>query len=228
MLPATARARARAEITAEILAVARDQLAQHGSAALSLRAVAREVGMASSAVYRYFPSRDDLLTALIVEAYDSLGEAAETAASAATGDRRGRWQAICRAIRAWAVTHPHEYALIYGGPVPGYRAPTTTIGPATRASATLIQLLIDAPPSTPATPPPSPAAIPKALAPDFARLRTTFVDVPDATIACALIAWSALFGTISFELFGQFHNVIDEPDAWFELTIDELADLVGL
>src|SRR5471032_709624 len=117
--PRTARDRARAEITGEIKAVARRQLAEHGSAALSLRAVAREVGMVSSAVYRYFPSRDELLTALIVDAYDAVGEAVEHALAA---KRRGnfvaRWVAMSRAIRAWALAHPHEYALIYGSPVP--------------------------------------------------------------------------------------------------------------
>jgi len=75
------RARVRAELTREIAEVARQHLASDGAAGLSLRAVARELGMASSAVYRYFPSRDDLLTALIVDAYDALGEAAETADS---------------------------------------------------------------------------------------------------------------------------------------------------
>lgn len=233
MPPATARARARAEITGEILAAARSQLAEHGSAALSLRAVAREVGMVSSAVYRYFPSRDALLTALIVEAYDGVGSAAEAAAVAATdATRRDRWAAICRAIRAWAIARPHEYALIYGSPVPGYEAPTTTIGPATRAAATLIQVLVDEghdkghDEHRPVVPLGRP--LPATLGPDIARLRETFRGVPDPTIARGLIAWSALFGTISFELFGQFHNVIDDRDAWFDLAIAELADFVGL
>ena len=81
-----ARARVRAELTEEILAAARRQLAEQGSAALSLRAVAREVGMVSSAVYRYFPSRDHLLTALIVDAYDGLGAAVERAAAKVPAD----------------------------------------------------------------------------------------------------------------------------------------------
>src|SRR5436309_14691446 len=99
--PRTARDRARAELTGEIKAVARRHLAEQGSAALSLRAVAREVGMVSSAVYRYFPSRDDLLTALIVDAYDAVGAAAEEALAA--NRRRGagaRWLAVSQAIRA--------------------------------------------------------------------------------------------------------------------------------
>ena len=77
--PPTARERARAELTREIKETARRHLAEHGAAALSLRAVAREIGMVSSAVYRYFPSRDDLLTALLVDAYDAVADAAEEA-----------------------------------------------------------------------------------------------------------------------------------------------------
>src|SRR3954465_13373659 len=111
----SARERVRAELTAEITDAARRQLAEVGAAALSLRAVAREVGMVSSAVYRYFPSRDELLTALIVDAYDAVGTAAEAALAA--HQRAGvvtRWVAVSTAIRTWALAHPHEYALIYG------------------------------------------------------------------------------------------------------------------
>src|SRR5688500_19893216 len=114
------RARVRAEMIDEIKVIARRHLAADG-ANLSLRAVARDLGVVSSAVYRYFASRDELLTALILDAYDSLGEAAETAdAQVGRGDLRGRWLAVCRAVRAWALAQPHQYALIYGTPVPGY------------------------------------------------------------------------------------------------------------
>ena len=115
--------------TSEIKAEARRQLAAGGAQQLSLRAVARELGMVSSAVYRYFPSRDDLLTALIIDAYDALGEAAEAAAGRLRQTAvRARWTAACHAVRDWAKAHPHEYALIYGSPVPGYQAPQETIG----------------------------------------------------------------------------------------------------
>src|ERR671918_367673 len=106
-----ARARARIEVTSAIKDEARRQLAAEGAAKLSLRAVARELGMVSSALYRYFPSRDDLLTALIIDAYDSLGETAEQAHAAAAAADAGpvrRWSAVCEAVRAWALEHPHE------------------------------------------------------------------------------------------------------------------------
>src|SRR5262245_49635169 len=98
------RARQRAEHTEAIKATARRHLAEHGAAARSLRAVARDVGMVSSAVYRYFPSRDELLTALIVDAFDAVGEAAEAADASVRdrGDLLERWVRATTAIRAWA------------------------------------------------------------------------------------------------------------------------------
>src|ERR1700692_2171265 len=115
--PRTARERARAELTREIKEAARRQLAAVGADGLSLRAVSRELGMASSALYRYFPSRDDLLTALIIDAYNALGEASANAlAGAGPGAGRAHGVPACHAIRAWALANPHEYALIYGSP----------------------------------------------------------------------------------------------------------------
>ena len=140
--PRTARERARVEITAEILDTARDHLAKDGAAALSLRAVARDLGMVSSAVYRYVPNRDALLTMLIIDAYDSLGNAVEKAErSVRRDDYLQRFLATCHAVRTWALAHPQEYALIYGSPVPGYAAPTDTIAPASRVPTVLITIL---------------------------------------------------------------------------------------
>ena len=138
------RARVRAEMIAEIKAVARRHLETDG-ANLSLRAVARDMGMVSSALYRYFASRDDLLTALILDAYNALGEAAE-AADAAVTDRsqlRARWLATARGIRGWALRTPAEYALLFGTPVPGYAAPADTITAAARTPVVLIRILAD-------------------------------------------------------------------------------------
>src|SRR5215469_7189005 len=141
----TARERARAELTREIKEEASRQLAEVGADGLSLRAVARSLGMVSSALYRYFKSRDDLLTALIIDAYDAVGEAAEAAVASHTARHAAaRWAAACRAVRAWALANPHEYALIYGSPVPGYRAPEATIGPAARVPLAFVGLLGDA------------------------------------------------------------------------------------
>ena len=139
------RERARAEIMTAIKAEARRQLATEGAAALSLRAVARELGMVSSGIYRYVASRDELLTLLIIDAYDALGDEVEQSAKATV--RRApaaRFVAAGRAIRAWAIEHPHEYALLYGSPVPGYAAPEDTIDPASRTTLTLLGIVVDA------------------------------------------------------------------------------------
>jgi AcrR family transcriptional regulator len=137
----TLRARVRAEMIEEIKSTARRHLAVEG-ANLSLRAVARDLGMVSSAVYRYFASRDELLTALILDGYTALGSAAEQAeAAVARADLAGRWLATCRGVRDWARANPHEYALLYGSPVPGYAAPQDTVAPASRVPLLLTAIL---------------------------------------------------------------------------------------
>jgi AcrR family transcriptional regulator len=220
----TARERARAELTREIKEEARRQLAVHGAQGLSLRAVARELGMVSSALYRYFPSRDELLTALIIEAYDALGAAAEAAsAGPAPADVRGRWRAACHAVRDWALAHPHEYALIYGSPVPGYRAPRATIAPAIRVARVIGGLL------THADPPSPPGALPPKLAGQAATVAAAIApEAPGTVITRGLIALTQLFGMISFELFGQFVGSLDPADAFFGYAVDQMADFIGV
>ena len=226
----TARERVRAELTREIAEAARRQLATEGAAGLSLRAVARELGMVSSAVYRYFPSRDDLLTALIIDGYNAVGEAAEQADAACPGaDYSGRWLAVCRAVRAWALAHPHEYALVYGSPVPGYRAPEQTIAPASRVAAVLSNVLSEAHAAGVLAPPGICPPPPEAFAPDAARLREALLPaVPDEVVARALAAWAGVFGMVSFELFGQFDNVVTDREAFFAHAVTCLGRLIGL
>jgi AcrR family transcriptional regulator len=216
------RETARAEHTAAIVRLARAQVEQHGAADLSLRAIARELGMVSSAIYRYFASRDELLTTLIIDSYERLGEAVEQAdARIRRDDFRGRWRAEAGAVRAWAVRHPSEYALLFGTPVPGYAAPQDTIGPATRYTAVLMQLLID----MEAAGHTLDGAVPARLRRDFARLRATFpVPRSDALLECGMSAWAAMMGAISLELFGHLHNVVDTPGALFDAIVEQYAE----
>lgn len=129
-VPLTRRARLHRETTEEIKALAREQLRLEGVGGLSLRAIARDMGMASSAMYRYFPSRDGLVTALCADAYDSLGEALENAAAGRrAAQHAARWWDISHALRAWALAHPSEFGLIFGAPVPGHQADVGETGP---------------------------------------------------------------------------------------------------
>ncbi|MEU1751354.1 TetR/AcrR family transcriptional regulator [Micromonospora matsumotoense] len=227
-MPASSiRARVRAEMIDEIKAVARRHLATDG-ADLSLRAVARDMGMVSSAIYRYFPSRDDLLTALIIEAYHALGDAVE-AADAATdrADLRGRWHAACRAARAWALAHPAEYALLYGSPVPGYAAPVDTVLPAQRPPLTLIGILRDGVADGRLTPPDD--DLPAPVRADLAEIAAgLFPGLPAPLLARGMAGWTQLFGLISFDLFGRLDPALPHRDAYFDHQTALMADLIGL
>lgn len=228
-----ARERARAELTLEIKKEARRQMATEGVHTLSLRAVARQLGMASSAIYRYYPSRDDLLTALIIDAYDAVGEAAESAAKAALKadppNPRAHWMVLWHAIRAWAKKNPHEYALIYGSPVPGYQAPQSTVAPAARVPVALLE-----PVKQCAThfglvnPLRSPPVTDLLLAQATGIADALAPALPHPVVLRTVMAYTLLFGTISFELFGQYVGSVDPTDDYFVYTADQMADLIGL
>jgi AcrR family transcriptional regulator len=222
----SARERVRAELTEEITDAARRQLAEVGAAALSLRAVAREVGMVSSAVYRYFPSRDELLTRLIIDGYDDLGAAAE-AADLPSSAPIERWLAVCRAVRAWALAHPHEYALLYGSPVPGYQAPKDTVPAASRVGIVLGRILGEAARAG-LLPDGSGERDPGLVSDDAVAVLGGDHPALDETVRVrGLLAWSALFGTISFELFGHFVGSVEDGDRYFDRVMNDLARLIG-
>ncbi|MFE8993501.1 TetR/AcrR family transcriptional regulator [Streptomyces collinus] len=219
-----ARARARIEVTAAIKDEARRQLAAEGAARLSLRAVARELGMVSSALYRYFPSRDDLLTALIIDAYDSLGESAEAAHEAADPPFE-RWISVCEAVRGWALDHPHEYALIYGSPVPGYTAPDATVPAAARVGLLLIGIARDAHRGAA----PDRPALADDLRPEAERMAADLApDLPPEVVTALVAAWAQLYGLVGFELFGQFNRVVEDRETFFRHAVGQLARGVGL
>jgi AcrR family transcriptional regulator len=223
-------------MTSEIKAVARAHLETDG-ANLSLRAVARDMGMVSSALYRYFASRDDLLTALIVDAYNALGEIAEAADTAVTDrdDLRERWLAAARAVRGWALANPAEYALLYGSPVPGYKAPQDTIPAAARTPAVLARILSDGLASgaladlTAAAPASgTPPRLTSAVRSDLKRAADAVAPgLPEDLLMLGLTSWVQLFGVVSFELFGQFNNVINARAEYFDQQMELMADLLG-
>jgi len=227
--PRTARAIARAELTRAILERAGDQLAEVGPAALSVRQVARELEMASSAVYRYFPSRDALLTALIVQGYDDLGAEVEAADAGVRQRSRFdlRWTAVAHAVRDWARAQPHRYALLYGSPVPGYAAPDDTVPAATRVTGTLVRIIAEA--EAAGCTPVSPVPVTKAERAATANIRS-FVEpgLGDEMAVRGLIAWATLFGHLSLELFGHMHRGVLDYDAHFAQVVDQVTADLGL
>ncbi len=226
----TARERARNEVTGEIKRAATAQLAAVGAAALSLRAVARDVGMVSSAVYRYFPSRDALLTALIVDAYDDLGATAERTHADAAGKPAGEcWLLVCRAVRSWARASPHRWSLLYGSPVPGYAAPPDTIGPAVRLNRVMAQILVEAAGSQQLTPPARVLPEPRVTTPEVADVADA--EIPPAhadLLERALVLMIGLVGSVSYELFGHLAGAISDHDTYFDRVVALVAETAGL
>jgi AcrR family transcriptional regulator len=220
------RARARSEIRAAILSAASKRVAEDGANDLSLRAVARDVGMVSSAVYRYFASRDELLTALIIEAYDSLGDHVEEHVESTRLHPAGeRWVEAAMAIRSWALGHPNDYALLYGTPIPGYAAPDDTVAPGTRVSSALVSIVREADRVDPIADRP----IEPSLSESFAALRAELdLDVDDTTTLAIITAWSQLFGLLTFELFGQTRNFVSDDEALFRAAAAAMAASIGL
>jgi AcrR family transcriptional regulator len=224
----TARARVRAQLTGEIKDAARTELAVAGSSGLSLRAVARRLDMVPSALYRYFDSRDALLTALIIDAYASLAaavvDADEQALRGGLGPL-GRWLAVGHAVRSWAWAHQHEWALIYGSPVPGYEAPQDTLGPALEL-ARVMAGIVGAQPSgkLPVSPP-----VEAELAAWLDVISDPiFSGLAHDVVALAVVAYTYLLGAVSLDLFGQFGPDATPAAAIFDYGLRVTGTLLGL
>jgi len=197
----------RDEVTAQILQIGRAHLTEYGAAALSLRAVTRELGMVSSAVYRYVSSRDELLTLLVVDAYTELADTVEAAVTAAA---RRPWsqRILCaaNAVRDWARSEPARYALLYGSPVPGYAAPPQrTTEPGTRVIRLLLDLVAEGVAVGDIVNGRGPVPLRKALRADLITAGAQLeLDVDPAVLARAVLLWSVLIGAVSLEVFGQY------------------------
>ena len=222
------RAERRARTEREILALGRTHLASDGAAALSLRAIARDLGMVSSAIYRYVESRDELLTRLLVEAYDDLADTVTSAVDAVPPtDHRERLRALASSFRDWAHRDPARYALLYGSPVPGYHAPPErTVGPGTRVIA-LALAQIDAAAHSGALVEPD-ASYPRHLAAGYDELRAAYgLHLSDAQVTRTFVWWAGLLGVVSQDVFdGYGGSFTDINDALFDAQVDVLIDLL--
>ncbi len=217
----TPRQQARAANLARIKQLALTQLAAEGAATLSLRAIARELNIVSSAIYRYFPSRDDLITALVVDAYDDLADTVEQAGGTRRSPRR-RWADTCRAMREWATTQPHRFALLYGTAIPGYAAPTDTIAPAGRV------LRAFTAPALAGSPTPS-GPIPRGLAGQLdVSAAGLGLETDRATMLALVAAFSRVIGLLTLELGGHFVGGFEPADDLFEALLLREADALGL
>ena len=218
----TPREKARTENIARIKELALSQLAESGASTLSLRAIARELNLVSSAIYRYYASRDELITALIVDAYDDLGELLENTAGSARGPRR-RWLDTCRAMRSWAIAAPHRFALVYGSAIPGYAAPADTIAPAGRVVRAMCLAATGASPTADTGP------LGRRLGTQLDQAAKGLdLDVDRPTMLALTAAFSRVIGLLTLELNGHFVGGFEPADALFDALVEREADLLGL
>jgi AcrR family transcriptional regulator len=228
--PMGKRQESREQIEGRIVELGRRHLVDHGAAGMSLRAIARDLGMVSSAVYRYVSSRDELLTLLLVDAYSDLADAVDEARESGA-DPADLWSgdviAIARAVRQWAVTHPARWALLYGSPVPGYHAPPErTVGVGTRVVGAFfdaiaagiatgdIRLTND--------------VAPQPMSSDFERIRQEFgFPGDDQVIAKCFLLWAGVVGAISLEVFGQYGaDTLTDAEAVFDTQVRLLVGVL--
>ncbi|CAM3282776.1 TetR/AcrR family transcriptional regulator [Nocardioides dubius] len=212
------RAEAREQMHAQILSAARQEIAVHGGGALSMRAIAREVGLVSSAIYRYFPTREALLTAMITESYGNLAEALASSGADRKRNLARRWETLGRAFRVWSMSNPHEFQLIYGTPIPGYVAPAETI-PAAEAVAvhflaTGAQGPVGAFNST---------ALSRQVGPIAGAL-----DLNPSGTAAVIAEIAALVGMLTAEIAGHFVGTADPADHLFEAFLRRQTTTLGL
>lgn len=224
----TPRQRARERTMDEIVRIGREHLATEGAAALSLRAVARDLGVVSSAIYRYVASRDELLTLLVIDAYGGLADEVDAALARRSLAPLDEVAEIARAVRTWARREPARYALLYGSPVPGYHAPADrTTEPGTRVAARLIGALADADPAR-RSPEPGPAPVEGRLGADLTAVAADLGhQVDPAVMATGLLAWNAVLGAISAEVFGWYGPEFeDTADQLFEYQLGGVLEML--
>ncbi|WP_327297032.1 MULTISPECIES: TetR/AcrR family transcriptional regulator [unclassified Streptomyces] len=209
--PTTPRERYRAQVRAEVKQHAWEQIATAGTSALSLNAIAKQMGMSGPALYRYFAGRDELITELVREAYRSLADTVRAAS-----ETEPDLAAAAHAMRAWALDDPHRYFLVYGTPVPGYHAPDDITAIASEIMATLLDACAALPSGNPPTP-----------------FETHLEDhrewahghpAPPAALRRALAVWTRLHGILSLELAGHFTGMGIDPE---QLFAAELRDLLA-
>jgi AcrR family transcriptional regulator len=217
--PPTMRERYRAQVRAEVKQAALGQLGESGPAGLSVSAIGKQLGVSGPALYRYFASRDDLLTELVIDAYHDLADALTDALRHAASTRpRARLEDIARAYRSWALAQPHRYRLLFGPPLPGYDAHAQRLVEAARASMKVLLGVLREPGDRAANPPAEP------LASQLLALARTYGPGVDAAIALhAITIWSRLHGFVSLEIAGNFASMGIDPGNLFEAELVTLA-----
>ncbi|MEU7896702.1 TetR/AcrR family transcriptional regulator [Nonomuraea sp. NPDC049152] len=227
----TRRERLRAETAAEIKSVALKLMYEGGPGAISLRAIAREMGMTAGAIYGYFDTRDDLITALIADLYNAFADTLDAARAAEPeDDPAARIIAHGLAFRRWAIDYPAEFRLVYGDPLPDYQPPEQS--PAIEAEQRLCKGVADM----------VAAAWPRAAAmyakddfswDDFTSvlaglIREWHPELPPAGVALCLRVWGRLHGLVALEVYGHLRPHVTDPTKHYLAELHDLVRSLGL
>jgi AcrR family transcriptional regulator len=226
----TRRERIRETTFEEIKSVAWKQIADQGVPALSLRAIAREMGMTAPGLYRYYPSRDDLVTALIIEAFNSFSQRLEAARDVQhADDHAGRYRAVCEAYFHWAVAAPSRYTLIFGAPVPGYQMGEAAYPSAQRGFLVLQAVIGEALAAGKIHRPAGANTLSLELLARYAALQKLGMPFDTTATHLALTTWSTLHGITALYLYGYLGRFLaGHVEAFVRQEIEQLMMLLGL
>jgi AcrR family transcriptional regulator len=226
-MPPTRREKQYAATSAEIKATARALMAEHGTAGVSLRAIARAMEMSAPSLYHYFPSYDDLITALISDAFHALADALERTRDQAAGPPIERLLAVTLAYRDWALAHPLDFQLIYGNPIPGYVAPRElTVPAAARSLGVFAGLIAEALANGASTG--QDAHVPAGLRAHLEALREhEGYDVPLAALYLGVVGWTRIHGIIMLELFQHIQPVVGDIALFYRIQVEDLLKMLG-
>lgn len=223
MSPRPRREERHPDLQTAIKETAWKQLAESGAPALGLRAIARELNITAPSIYNYFPSRDDLVTALIVDAYNSLAEAQEaTVDNLAVDDLSNRLSALGIAYREWAISYPQRYQLIFGTPIPHYHAPEALTMPAAERALVPLTQAVQAFAC-------AGQLHTERLAPLTPRLEAMLrtwqafeggSDIEVLYLTC--IIWSRVHGLVMLEIGNQLPVLLDDPGELFRREIQNI------
>jgi AcrR family transcriptional regulator len=207
------------------------QMAQHGTVGLSLRGISRQLGVTAPAIYNYFPRLEDLITALIVDAFTALAEAMEAADASVISERSyDKIMALCLAYRRWAIEHPVHFQLIYGNPIPGYSAPTEiTIPLARRPFLGMFRWFVRGYETGELTIPNEYHSVPPHVTESIAAWKEmSGIEMPDALVVLLMSGWSRIHGAVMMELFGHIQPLVGEGPDFFRLEIEAFARHMGM
>jgi AcrR family transcriptional regulator len=197
-------------------------MAESGTAGVSLSAIARAMEMSAPALYRYFASRDDLVTALIVDAFNDLADAMQAAESAVEAKTSAlKILALCLAYREWAIAHPVDFQLIYGNPIPGYVAPAEiTVPLARRPFDGLVRYFLEAYLAGELIVPPEHTPVPGSISAHLAIwLPEAGYDLPDALVCLLMSTWARMHGMVMLELFEHLGPVVGDCAAFYRYEL---------